>query len=202
MQHTLYLTRIGHNRLAATKLVREVMQFLGTPGEDGPASMADADKLIDAFERDSYALLGVNDDALVLSDVTAQLNDGDCDAVIDLDPDLPGEPAMRDLRREQSREDAAAGKTPEEVFAERAPGLPPPAPVVTEPPIFSTQAYETAMQLLVMTNGMPGNAAGYCHGLARTTEDDLLYREVQDALVKVFPFIAEALDANDLRVKP
>lgn len=194
--HTLYLVRIGPNRLLSTRAIREAMQFLGSPGEDGPATMKDADKIIDAFERDGHALLGTHADPLVLSDVTAHLNEHHCDAIIDLDP-------ARRERQAQTRRDRSEGRSPEEVFAERAPGEPqpePPAPSAPERQTFPLEAHETAMQLIVMCDGNPANAAAYCHNLARVTADDRLYREVQDALVQAFPFIASALDASGLRL--
>lgn len=197
MTHTLYLTAIANpDRLMATRLIRAAMADLGTPGaESDTPTYADADAVIEAFARDGHALLGTVPHLPFITNVKNRLAEGKVEAQIDYEPDEP-----RNVRRLQSRADAEAGKTPEEVFAERAPGSAAEPEPRSKRETFSTSAHETAMLLIVMCDGNPTNAAGYCYSLARTTEDDDLYRETQAALVQVFPFVARPLDESGMRL--
>ncbi len=185
LMHTLYLTNYGENRMQATRAVRNAMRALGLSEKD--ASYAAADKLLDALDRDGYALLGTSPNPTLLTEVSKSLAAADCEAVLNLDPE-------RAARRSHSREDRGAGKTPEQVFAERAPGEP------TVEFRFSPQASATAMAMLAMTDGNPLNAAAFVHRLDHTT-GDALWEEVQEALIQAFPFIGQALEENRMRLR-
>lgn len=193
--HTLHLTEVGDNHLGAIRAVREA---LGALGLSGPlAGVRAADKIIEDCKETGYALLGSSPDLVLLANITKLLRDADCNAVTDFDPAEP-----RHRRRQQVREDRAAKRTPEEVFADRAPGQAPPTPAELrdDRAVYSTEAYETALVLVVASSGNPVTAAAHCTALARSTQDDTLYREVQDALVQTFPHIEEPLVANEVRL--
>jgi hypothetical protein len=203
--HTLYLTSYDSNRrILATRAVRQALQSLGLAGDD--ADYAAADRVLGALDRDGHALLGSSPDPTVLAVVTANLKDADCEAVMDYNPD---DSAQRDelqdrrARREQTRRDRAEGRTPEEAFAQHAPGKPAP-PVTqdagTEGFRFSPQANMTAQALLVMADGNPINAAGFAFRLDHTTEDGL-WEEVQESIIQTFPFVANVMLENSMRIR-
>lgn len=202
MMHTLYLVSTGDNELLSTRAVRETLRTLGLTGED--ATMKSAAKLIDCLRRDGHALLGTSPDPVLLAELTRRLATHGCEAVIDLNPDDPEQMRAvhdRRARRAQTAADREAGKTPEEVFRDRAGGQPRKPEAAPQVFVFSKHAYETAMLLIVMAHGNPADAAANCWMLAHTTEDDALYEEVQESLIQVFPHIGPAIEAIDKRLR-
>ena len=201
--HTIHLIEVEDgNDLLRVRAVQAALRALypgGRPG-GGDWTARDADEAItEARDKGAY-LLGEAHDLNGLVDVAAALEENGCIALIDHDTKLSAVP-----------DDPSSPPSPEEVFANAPDAEPEPqddatgaavedSTAPTERPLFSQQAYETAMALLVMQNGKPAEAAAHARTLGRTTEDDDLYLEAINALLYVFPWIRVPLEANHIVV--
>lgn len=209
--HTIHLVSVGANgvsELDTVRAVREAMRTLGFAFDGGNppgltrrrrASAVDANLAISETIERGYCLIGESDNLTFLMQVAQALELNGCEAFIDFDPrelDDDDEPPRHvGFRRED-------GPTPEEVFAGKTLDPPDERPTThdttAERPVFSTEAYETALAILATTEGKPLMAAWQAHTLGRTTQDMDLYNEVINALIVTFPWIAQPLEANDL----
>jgi hypothetical protein len=199
--HTIHLVAIEDgNELLRVRAVREALRTLypaGSP-DGGDWTARDADEAIEAAQNEGAYLLGESHDVSFLANVAAALDENGCTAIIDhhaRPADAPPSPP-----------------SPEEVFSqapdadERASGDGAAAHDATEDaptgerPLFSTEAYETAMAMLAICDGKPAVAAAHARTLGRTTADEDLYVEAINALLVVFPWIRVPLEANGIVV--
>lgn len=187
--HTLHLTRIGQDvpELTAIQVVREALRTL-QEAQDGPvdrmATARDANTAIERTRARGAYLLGRNGSLELLADVAAALEQNGCEAMIDLTIDHGGEPMSPEQVFDATRPDAG---TEDEGDGDS-----------DEAKVYSSESYETAMTLLVQSDGNPVNAAQYAHILGRTTGDESLYIEVINALIRVFPWVREPMLAHGL----
>jgi len=185
--HTLHLTR-ATDELHSIRAVREALRTL-QEAQEGPidrmATVRDAATAIErTIARGAY-LLGRNEDLELLADVAAALEQNGCEAMIDLTIDHGGEPMSPEQVFDATRPEGDAETVEDEADAD-------------DRSHFSEEAYETAMTLLVQSDGNPVNAAQYAHILGRTTKDESLYIEVINALIRVFPWVREPMLAHGL----
>ena len=181
--HTLHLVSVDSYGLGTIRALREAMRILS---DDEAVGIREASAALDTLREDGHALLGESESYETLAQVAAALEVNGCESLVDYDPDEP----------EYGRE-----PTPEEVFevaegkSERADADGPAVYDVDgdDRPVFSTEAYETALALLVMTNGNPANAAAHAHLLGRTTQDGDLYSETIRCMIHTFPWLAGIL---------
>lgn len=182
---TLWLTKVHPaNRLRSLRAVRDALNALG--GDD-VASAAEAAAILRTFAEDGFAYLGDgNADALeaARSALAAQM----CEGTINLDPEVE---AKRQAARRMTRE----GATPEQVFAEHAPGQPAQPQAAVE---LSPKVYRTAIGIMAGANGNPLTAAAQANTLARTTEDAAFYWQVIGALCETFPWLPNIMQQQGI----
>jgi hypothetical protein len=175
MPHTLHLVAVDLDNgtpLRRVRAVREAMRTLA-PGERIVAD--DAQEAIDAVLDGGVALLGESDDLDTVSQVAAALDPFGAATAIDYAEAVPTTAGIAALPVADAT-DAAE----------------------TERPVFSTEAYETAMVALTHSDGNPAKAAALCHALLRVTGDGDLYGESIQAICLVFPWVARMLVASGL----
>lgn len=187
-----------HRRLDCLRAVREAMNILR--GDDGqPVTIREADEQVtnalglSIGSTESYETAAHVVEALRANGVEAEVRGDD----------------EREQRRAQTERDRLAGLAPEQVFARGVgdaqqpqlaalPTIVPPASEPPERPVYSSQAYDTALAILAHASGDPLKACAWAHTLGRTSEDPDLYGEAALALLGVFPWIEGALRQSGL----
>jgi hypothetical protein len=202
MPHTLHLVAVDLDNgtpLRRVRAVREAMRTLA-PGERIVAD--DAQEAIDAVLDGGVALLGESDDLDTVSQVAAALDPFGAATAIDYAEAVPTTAGIAALPGANRTPEEAFGNPPAEVDALTSTEGPAVADATdaaeTERPVFSTEAYETAMVALTHSDGNPAKAAALCHALLRVTGDGDLYGESIQAICLVFPWVARMLVASGL----
>lgn len=168
---------VPENKMRALAAVRKALAFFGTP-----ASLTEAQEIIDTFKSDGFAFLGVTEDEPGLTKLQEDLADLDCGTARDIDP-------VKWVRGIQARRMTQRGATPEQVFRKLAPGTPSEPQKMPEKVILPPEAYETAIALMGTCEGNSLKAAATARNLGVTTGNQALYRDVIRALVKTFPWL-------------
>lgn len=181
----LYLRRApSGGKIMAIKALREALRVI-----DPDAKAHQADILLDALDRDGYALMA-HADPRTLARMTDLIEDAGGHAVVVNDAE-----AERTERHWRSRRAARDGASPEDVFAAEAPSRP--AAEAGDPaPEYAPCVGHTATALMAFSDGNPVTAALYAQNLARTTQDASLYNDVIRYLAHVFPWIESPLREN------
>jgi hypothetical protein len=191
MMHTVHITAVFKDRFVdAARAVREAYAIMA---EDNPQAVSltleDAGAILEEAGANPPKPILKTDDRDLAERVWRALNvEGVLRAFMDLD--------VEEFKR---RIEGKPARTPEEVF--RSADHIGAVASEHEPPeveVFSTQAYETCMVLMTMTEGNPLRAAAQAHALGRTTGDEDFYTEVKAALVHAFPWLESTLRENGM----
>jgi hypothetical protein len=191
--HTVHITAISRDRFVdAARAVREAYALMA---EDNPQAVSltleDAGAILEEAGANPPKLILKTEDRDLAYRVWRALNVTEVmRAFMDLD--------VEEFKR---RVEGKPARTPEEVFAGRSAdhiGAVASEHEPEEVEVFSTQAYETAMVLMTMTEGNPLRAAAQAHALGRTTGDEDFYTEVKAALVHAFPWLESTLRENGM----
>lgn len=180
--------------LAQLKLLRRALRFF-----EPEADMSDAEATLRVHDADGFVCLGTTSEMTptVRQDfetLREHLRNEGFITQVDLDPE-------RYASQMRARRATRAGASPEEVFAQEAPGVPLTAPVIRpaeqDEPI-SVAAYRTGQVLLTMAEGNPLRAAAFASMLARTTGDSQVFGDTIVGLMRSFPWLEQEVHNQGL----